>query len=397
MKQLNFMKIVRTCIAALLVAGFWAAEAPAQFTAGRLVVSQVGDGTTSLNSSNAAQVSLKEFSIDGTPGYSMTLPATGPGRKLTLRGLVGVDGEGILARSADGRFLTLSGYDAAAGTANPHTQSSATVNRTIGRIDHNGALNLTTAISDPLLVGGTARGVVSNDGNQFWMNDGGGLHYVSLGGGDLQHLAAQGSSGGLTGVEIVNGNLYVSKPQTTSGGMYKVGDGLPTTGSQALQLLPGTNALPEQPRLGDFYFADSETLYIADYGVVDTSPFPFSSGGIQKWTFDGAAWNLAYNFTSFTTPGNSGIAALTGMTDAQGITTLFAIDMTGAAVTGRNRLLAITDTGQNSTFVTLATADNRYRFRGIDWAPVPEPTTSAFMILGALAILRRRRANPRCN
>lgn len=106
-----------------------AAEAPA---AGNIVVSRIGDGTTALSSA-AAPVFLDEYTAAGMLVRTTALPTAvaGPQRRLTLSG--SASSEGALALSADGRYVTLAGYDAAVATASVGSTAGTAVNRVVGR------------------------------------------------------------------------------------------------------------------------------------------------------------------------------------------------------------------------------------------------------------------------
>jgi hypothetical protein len=109
----------------------------------------------------------------------------------------------------------------------------------------------------------------------------------------------------------------------------------------------------------DFVFNDLNTIaYIADAVV-----------GVQKFTWSGSAWVHAYNITT----------AATGLTG-------LAVDFTGGnpviyALNPTN-LYSFTDTGSAGAMTSIATAGSNYAFRGLDFAPVPEPTTWALIGLG---------------
>src|SRR5207248_2330391 len=85
-------------------------SAQTNFTAGNLVIYQVGDGSTGLvNTGNP--VLLSEFTQGGTAsGFSLALPtlASGGNNQLIASGVA--TSEGMLTLSGDTRFLTLSGY-----------------------------------------------------------------------------------------------------------------------------------------------------------------------------------------------------------------------------------------------------------------------------------------------
>ena len=94
---------------ALLTAG---GASAASFAGGDVVVYQVGDGSTTL-SNKAAPVFLKEYGPSGTAVQSIPLPTadtSGGQHALTATGLSTSEGE--ITRSPDGRYLTVTGYDA---------------------------------------------------------------------------------------------------------------------------------------------------------------------------------------------------------------------------------------------------------------------------------------------
>src|SRR4051794_22318651 len=124
---------VVSIIAAALGVNTALPAAAAPFTSGDLVAVRVGDGSAALSTA-ATQVSLDEFTTSGGLQQSIALPGVGivGFRRLTLSGTT--TSEGALARSADGRYLTLAGYDADVGTPSVSTTSTATVNRIVERI-----------------------------------------------------------------------------------------------------------------------------------------------------------------------------------------------------------------------------------------------------------------------
>jgi hypothetical protein len=327
--------------------------------AGNLVVSQVGDGIAELSNA-ATPVFLKEFTLAAgqtTPVQIIALPTTVSDGNYRLTNSGVAASEGALTRSVDGRYLTLTGYDAEPGTGN--IAGSTNVSRVVGRIDWTGAIDTTTALS--AYSGNNIRSAVSTDGVDLWITGPqpgtDGVRYTALGctgDGSIQ-LAGVNSRV----ANIFNGQLYISSGSSGYYGISAVGSGLPITKGQTATVLPGTGisgAGDASPF--DFYFADANTLYVADDRA------PSSGGGIQKWTFNGASWSLAYVLAGELTA--VGVRGLTGTT-ADGVTTLYAT--TAESV---SRLVSVADTGAGSAFVTLATAPANTAFRGVDFAPAPE-------------------------
>ena len=102
------LREIATCLV-LVVASSLSPAAP--FTPGDIVVYRVGSGTGSLvNTGNA--VFLDEFSPAGTLVQSIAMPASATGSNHALVASGTATSEGLLARSADGNSLTLTGYAA---------------------------------------------------------------------------------------------------------------------------------------------------------------------------------------------------------------------------------------------------------------------------------------------
>jgi len=360
----------------------------ADFTLGNLVVVRVGDGSTTLSSS-AAAVSLLEYSTAGLLIQTLALPtaASGSDQALTLQG--SATSEGFLKRSTDGNYLTLAGYGTAPGTASPSAATPATINRVIGRVNSSGTVNTTTALTDANS-GSNIRSAITTDGNAIWSAGNGGSGQGGTAGvrsttlGSTTSVRVDSTASNMRVVNIFNGQLYVSSSTTAGGGLLgvsTVGSGLPTTASSS-----SITPLPGMPLTGthspyDFWFLDSDTLYVAD----DSSAA--NGGGIQKWEFDGNTWSLQYILLNTGTT-TTAVRGLIGVADGANVN-LF-------ATTGSS-LIGIVDTGVNtSTFATIASAGANYAFRGIAFtpSPIPEPTVLTLAVLGGLAglVLRRKKS-----
>ena len=126
------------------------------------------------------------------------------------------------------------------------------------------------------------------------------------------------------GLTIFDNTLYVTKGSGSNGvnTVYQVGTPgtLPpaatTAGgnlTQPINILPGfpnTNASTTTDFPFGIFFANANTLYVADegngnIGTVDTiNPYDDAltqngnPGGLEKWIFNGTSWNLAYTLTS---------------------------------------------------------------------------------------------------
>ena len=160
------------------------------------------------------------------------------------------------------------------------------------------------------------------------------------------------------------------------------------------------------------WFADADTLYVADEGngtnTYDpgtntyTAAAAQTTAGLQKWVFDGSKWNLAYTLTAglnlgrpYTVPGypsgnnfvtglpwspaTDGLRNIIGRNNGDGTTTIWAITSTvsgnGDQGADPNRLVVIIDAiaaatlPATETFSTLQTAGFGEVLRGVSFTP----------------------------
>jgi hypothetical protein len=173
---------------------------------------------------------------------------------------------------------------------------------------------------------------------------------------------------------IVGGNLFF----TAAGAVYQVA-GEPQSGTATpTAVITTTGTGVGSASSYDFAFNTAMTLaYVAD----DRSTA--NGGGIQRWDWNGTAWALTYTLSSGGTGGARGLA----------------VDFSGAnprvyattTETANNRLIEITDTGASSAETDLALSGTVKAFRGLEFTPVPEPSTLVLAGLGAMSLLRFRR------
>lgn len=325
-------------------------------------VLRVGDGGAALSGASTP-VFIEHRAADGTLLGTLALPtaASGANQPLTLSGTA--TSEGSLSRSANGLYLTVAGYATAPGLASVATSASAAVNRVVARVDAAGNIDTSTLLNTAFDAG-NVRGAASADGTSFWVSGNGavgtaGVWYIAQGSaGGAQILAAPAN---VRHTHVFGGQLYASSGSSNYTAVNAIGAGLPTMAGQAAAPLPGmpvTGASPYSFALldRDPNVAGVDTLYVADDRAVG------NGGGVQKWSYNGAAWTLVETFTSGLTTGVRGLAAA----DAGGSVVVFAT----TAVASENSVIAFVDTGAaNPAGAVIATAGVNTVFRGVAISP----------------------------
>jgi hypothetical protein len=191
-----------------------------------------------------------------------------------------------------------------------------------------------------------------------------------------------------------NNTLYVSKGSGSNGvnSVYQVGaGGLPTlasAGTTPFSILPGFSTSGTTTHPFGLWFADANTLYVADEG---SDP----NAGLQKWTFNGSVWVKSYTLqanligNSYNVSGGSatitptvvGLRNIAGRVNRDGTVTVFGTTSTTSDLTDvgadPNQLVSITDLVSAATlpdseaFTTLRTADYGEVLRGVAFASIP--------------------------
>jgi hypothetical protein len=339
-----------TCALAAMFAGSHARA----FSAGDLIVSVSGDGTSALSSSGNA-LTLQEFTTSGTAVGSLI--NTG----VLVSGTA--TSEGAVTISPDGTTLTVAGYSTAStGTGSLSSRTDTLAPRQFNTINvASGTAGTPVAVGT--FSGNNIRGAVTS-GSNTWLV--GGTNGTVLYNGSLPVTTIQSTSANNRVVSVQNGNLYYSTGSGTAG-IYSLGNS-PTTATAPTAVLTGVAGQGSSPY--DYAFSpDGKTLYVAD-----------STAGVQKFTLSGSTWSLAYNITS-TTTGITGVAVDFSGTNA----VVYAVNPTN--------LYSFTDLGAGGAFSSIATAGTNTAFRGLEITPqaVPEPATYGIVLLGAGILLIRRR------
>jgi hypothetical protein len=371
-----------------------AAASPAaagQFTVGNIVVALSGDGqsiTGSANSASVVPVQLLEYTTAGSLVQSIPLPTADSGNQHILT-LNRDRASGQLNLTADNRHLVIGGIDVA-----PRTTVTSPVPRTVGRISYDGSIDTSTRIADsydgPAESG--IRGVASFDGSGFWLagkglngTDKRGIQYIELGSSTPTYLTNQQENS--RHLSIVNGQLYNTDKQVDA-----VGTGLPTSGP----VIPAP-FIPNAAGGGDW---NSAQLFDLDPTVpgIDTLYFAYAShetgNDIEKWTSNGTTWSQSEVFNILLPSGvepADGVLFLTARQLGSDVE-LFATTRAQFTNAAANSLVRILDTAAGSTTTLLATAAASYTFKGVSFAPVPEPATALLLLvsLAGAAAFRRR-------
>jgi hypothetical protein len=358
-------KMVALALAAATSAVLSGQSIAAPQTPGNLAILRVGEGATALSNASTA-VFVDQYTPAGVFVNSTAVSTSIPSA-LTTSG--SATSEGALTRSPDGSTLFFAGYNIAPGTASIASSTSATAGRIVGMINGNGdyvAGSITTLFS-----GNNIRSAIgtSVSGNQYAVGGTSGQVLVNT------NTAVSSTVTNSRVLGIVGGNLYFSTGSGTAG-IYSI-PGLPTaTGNTATAVFAtGTGSSPY-----DFAFSPDGTIaYVADDRAIT------SGGGIQKYTFDGNAWSLAYTLGTgaSSTVGTRGLAVdFSGTNPVVYATT---------AESSANRLIGVIDTGASSTASVLATAATNTAFRGLEFTVVPEPSAALLLPAGGALLAARRR------
>lgn len=409
------------------------------FTPGDLVISISGDGNDSgtYGDNQASPITLKELTTSGTIVGQLVLPQTtsivNGVTQYAISGEYGSSSEGSLELAANGQSLVMMGYGVNANTFNeggaavygnaalaqstsvPGGQYTA-VPRVIADISYNTTVDTSTALYNVFNTN-NPRSVATVNGTTFYIS-GQGVKGDTTQGVFLAHDGASSAtpidtSTDTRTVEIVNGELYVSRDSTQDGGKTNIavyGTTLPTS-TTAAEPLPGftgsvtlTAAMENGVNDSDlgqtvnlspenYFFASPTVLYVADGG--DPKEGGLGDGGLQKWVLSNGTWTLEYTLSAGLNliantdtaaanvangPATTGLIGLTG-TVVGGNVYLYATnetlgDLNQTYVYAIEDSLAATAPAENEEFVAIATAAADSNIRGISFAPsAPASTT----------------------
>jgi hypothetical protein len=309
-------------------------------------------------------VFIDEYTTAGAPVRTTPMPtaANGANHRLVASGTA--TSEGLISRSVDGHYVLLTGYDAAIpGATSVVSTTSAANPRVIGRLDANGNLDTTTALTDAAS-GNNPRSAASTDGVNLWFaGAAGGVRFAALGGTTSVQLSTTVAN--IRQIDIFASQLYASDASGSAVRLGAVGAGLPTTAGQTITNIAGFATSTGSPY--GFFFADLDpatpgvdVLYVAD-----------DSAGLTKYSLVAGVWTA--NGTIGT--GTDAYRGLTGVVTGTSVA-LYSTRGGGSGATGGGQLVSLTDaSGYNGAFAgtpaLLVTAPANVAFRGVALAPQP--------------------------
>jgi Lamin Tail Domain/CotH kinase protein len=316
-----------------------------QFAIGNLAVLRAGDGVETLGS-HGNSIFIDQFSTNGTFVNSLALPNNAT-NALIISGTA--SSEGALTRSADGRLLTLAGYQIALTNAEPlgftlANADAVTVPRGLGAIDAYGGFALVGVTTNQYGGNNMRSGTSDGRGNYWGAGAASGTYYF----GDGVPATIQSTVKNTIDIQNLGGNLYFSTTKTTPG-IWKI-PGTPVAAATPQVILTSTTGNPYA-----FAFNTNFTIaYVADDTLTGL-------GGVQRWNYTNSNWSFSYAFAGVTNSGARGLAV-----DFSGASPVIYATTADAAA---NRLISITDNGSASPVVTLAIAGDNQLFRGVAFTP----------------------------
>lgn len=370
------------------------------FTAGNLLVSRYGDGTTTLSSA-ATAVAINEYTT--AAGQSSAVQsiafATSGANQFTDSGTATSDG---YLNTYNG-YVAIAGYNAATGTASVASSNTKVVQvlDSTGNVVNRAVFPTGGSAGSPPspFSGNNIRSAIATSATNFYATgtssgspNTGGAWYSNSTNYTQVSSTTTGQPTNMRNVGIFGGQLYASSAASTGNGIFAVGSGLTTSAGQTSTLVinAGTNASTYGFVMFDTNNDSTMDLaYLADDRTA-------TGGGLQKWMLVGGTWTQSWSrlvdstgtLSGTAATGFAGIRGLTGTWDAVNGAQLYAT----TTEANNNRLISILDNGSTPTLATnLASAGTNYAFRGVAFTPGAIPAPGALALLGVAGLVGARR------
>ena len=278
---------------------FKAVFSQVSFTAGDILIMQIGDGGVNPLGNKGYAEYIVEVNPNTSVVQNVGIPNLTAGSRSVESGTAISDAD--LNTSGDGKLITFAGYDAALNAAN--VASATNINRVICQINNAAAITFPSSYSGSIATkvysGNNIRSAVTFDGTGFWTAGNsntttGGIYYIPSGTLNATTAAPVVKiNSTLTNARIVkifNNQLFGNASAGSFLDPFTIGTGVPTTSGQTLTVLPG---LPNTDDSYSFVMFDRDNdgvldvLYLADYGT------GIGTGGVRKYYLNGSTWTAA--------------------------------------------------------------------------------------------------------
>ncbi|NDP20049.1 MAG: fibronectin type III domain-containing protein [Paludibacter sp.] len=359
------------------------------FIPGNIVVSRVGVGGTTALSGVATPVSILEFlpttAAQTTSVQSFDLTSSAGTDKLTVYGTTNTSGQVML--SADGRFLSIVGYDQVSTTA---TATCTAGGKVVARINNAGTVDYSTKF--PTLV--NVLGSASYDGSQFWLNggtaaSGTGANYMGYQGFGLTTAPFQiTSSGPSRTAGIFNNQLFALRgfDNIYAYTQASAPTGLPTSTSTTVASGTMTTAVSLSPNLSadGFVFFDLDPSIGWNGTGLDVVYVSNVNSGLEKYYWNGTDWKAAnsqYHFKISITNGGSGYTVAPAVTIGRGEwtpNTAYAVNDYVVTTSGSRKSFLVSTAGTSGTTIPTATNAN---LEGVGYTLVGNSAITATSVL----------------
>ncbi len=350
-------------------------QAQISITGGNLYALQDGSGTAATyqngggsilaGTGSGSAIFIDQFSTSANGLIAQTAVPTTATAGVGLLTTADSSQAGQLYFDSVGNDFVFGGYSGTAVGA-----SKSTANPDLGTVNSSGAYSFAATSAGPQYTtsSGLLRAGTTDGSGNYWASGTGasgqtGIYYY----GNNSSLTVLNSGIAGRAIGAYGGNLYYTTGSGTAG-LYMY-SGLPTSGTPTPTLLAATGGSPY-----GFTFNNTMTvLYVAN-----------ESGGIQKWTFNGSSWSLAYTLDS----GVDFDWVAGNFSGANPV--LYATSLAG---TGGNSIYDITDNGSagSSTASILdtiaASSSVAGNFDGLAFVSAPEPSVLALVGVGLVLCL----------